>query len=89
MGRDMTLRDLGRALKSPLRRGWQREGGVVLQGDHRDKVLAYLTEQATRRRPGMNMASPAVDPAVDQPGRLIWRETALQDPPLHLPLWRR
>ena len=44
VGKPGDLDDLGRALKSKCGVGGNTKDGVILlQGDHRDKVLAYLT----------------------------------------------
>ena len=45
VGNDQDLNDLGRSLKSRCGVGGNAKDGVVLlQGDHRDKVLAWLKD---------------------------------------------
>jgi translation initiation factor 1 len=51
VGKPGDLEDLGRALKSKCGVGGNTKDGVILvQGDHRDKVLAYLAEKGYRAK---------------------------------------
>lgn len=51
VGKEVDLDDLGRALKNKCGVGGNSKDGVILlQGDHRDKVLAYLTEKGYKAK---------------------------------------
>ena len=51
IGKENDLDDLGRTLKSKCGVGGNTKDGVILlQGDHRDKVLAYLTEKGYKAK---------------------------------------
>lgn len=51
VGKPADLDDLGRTLKSKCGVGGNTKDGVILlQGDHRDKVLAFLTEKGYKAK---------------------------------------
>jgi translation initiation factor 1 len=51
VGKEADMEDLGRTLKSKCGVGGNTKDGVILlQGDHRDKVLAFLTEKGYKAK---------------------------------------
>lgn len=51
VGKEADLDDLGRALKNKCGVGGNtKEGVILLQGDHRDKVLTYLSEKGYKAK---------------------------------------
>ena len=51
IGKEADLDDLGRTLKAKCGVGGNtKDGLILLQGDHRDKVLAYLTEKGYKAK---------------------------------------
>ena len=51
VGKEADLDELGRALKSRCGVGGNTKDGVILlQGDHRDKVMAFLTEKGYKAK---------------------------------------
>lgn len=51
IGKESDLDDLGRTLKSKCGVGGNTKDGVILlQGDHRDKVLAFLMEKGYKAK---------------------------------------
>ena len=51
VGKPADLEDLGRALKAKCGVGGNTKDGVILlQGDHRDKVLAWLAEKGYKAK---------------------------------------
>lgn len=51
VGKEADLDELGRALKSKCGVGGNTKDGVILlQGNHRDKVLAYLMEKGFKAK---------------------------------------
>ena len=51
VGKEADLDDLGRTLKSKCGVGGNtKDGMILLQGDHRDKVLAFLVENGYRAK---------------------------------------
>lgn len=51
VGKEADLDDLGRALKSKCGVGGNtKDGTILLQGGHRDKVLAWLTEKGYKAK---------------------------------------
>ncbi|MBK6755317.1 MAG: translation initiation factor [Flavobacteriales bacterium] len=51
VGKEADLDDLGRTLKSKCGVGGNtKDGMILLQGDHREKVLAFLTEKGYKAK---------------------------------------
>jgi len=51
VGKEEDLEDLGRTLKGKCGVGGNtKDGLILLQGDHRDKVLAYLTDKGYKAK---------------------------------------